>query len=239
MRSSVRSRLAPPCSRMAISRRTIIVALITTSIILTAIAVLTSMLVDPDRYRSQVIAYLSAKTGKQIDIGHLGVHWFPLSVQLDDFGSRNPKPFPSGYFLKAKRVDAAIDVTALLHRELLIKSLVLDDPIINVVSDPDGLWNFENPPSPNSGKQAPIFALGVIPQVRFTGGRVFGSSLIDPSDKPGPVVFEAGNVSATLTNVDFNAFTNLSASTKVFALLVAQGAMSADSLRFGAVEVTS
>src|SRR5579884_4535285 len=100
-----------------------------------------------DRYRPEVISYLEKKTGKQIEIGHIAVHWIPLSIRFDDFASRNPKPFPTGYFLKVPKVEAVIDAAALLHRQIVIKSIVLHDPIINVISDPDGLWNFENPPS--------------------------------------------------------------------------------------------
>jgi uncharacterized protein YhdP len=221
---------------MAIRRRTIV--LLATLVVLLVIAgVLASIFIDPDRCRPQVISYLEAKTGKQIEIGHLGVTWFPLSLRLDDFESRNPQPFPSGYFVKSKRVDAAIDASALLHREFVIKSLVLRQPIINAVSDPDGLWNFENPPSKTTRKQAPIFALGVIPQVEIVGGEVLGSSLIEPNDRPGPIVFEARDVFALLRQVDFNAFADLS-SEKSSSALVASGEMKADSVRFGSIRVT-
>ena len=224
---------------MAFGRKTIFVALISVAVlgIVTAFAV--SVFVDPDRYRPQVIAYLESKTGKEIEIGHLGITWVPLAVRFDDFGTKNPKPFPGGYFLKAKRIDAALDASALLHRQIVIKSLTLYEPVINVVSDPDGLWNFENPPVKNSKQRAPIFALGVIPRVEIIGGRVLGSSLIDPEDKPGPIVFEARNVSSTLEQVDFDAFTRgaLLAPAESSAP-VAQGDLKADSLRLGAIEVT-
>jgi hypothetical protein len=93
----------------------------------------------------EVIAYLQNKTGKQLQIGRLGVSLLPtLSIRLYDFGVKNPTPFPPGYFLSAPTVTAEIDAAALLHRQIAIKSVVLDDPVINVISDPDGLWNFEN-----------------------------------------------------------------------------------------------
>jgi uncharacterized protein involved in outer membrane biogenesis len=217
---------------MAIRRKTIIVVTVTVAAAIIAGALVLSILVDPDRYRPQVISYLEAKTGKQIEIGHVGVNWIPLSIRLDSFGSRNPKPFPSGYFLKAARIDAAIDAAALLRRRIVIKSMVLHDPIINVISDPDGLWNFENPPSKTSPEAAPIFALGVIPRVEVSGGRLLASSLIDPSDRPGPAVFEAHNLAATLEQVDLEAFIGPAGS------VVAHGHMKADALRFGSVEAT-
>jgi uncharacterized protein YhdP len=229
---------------MAIRHKTIIVVLVTLVGLGVLAAVVASVLVDPDRYRPEIIAYIEAKTGKQIEIGHIGVVWIPLSVRLDDFGSKNPKPFPSGYVVKAKRIDAAIDASALLRQQIVIKSLTLYDPVINIVSDPDGLWNFENPPS-KTKQRAPIFALGVIPRVEIIGGHVLGSSLIDPEDKPGPIVFEARNISTTLEQVDLNSFSLESDRDALHAVAVhaasrpvATGKLKADSLRLGAIEVT-
>jgi AsmA-like C-terminal region/AsmA family len=215
---------------MAIRRKTIILVTVIVAAAITAAALLLTVLGNPDRYRPVVISYLEAKTGKRIEVGHIGVKWIPLSIRLDNFGTRNSKPFPSGYFLKAARMDAAIDAVALLHRQIAIKSIVLHDPIINVISDPDGLWNFENPPSK---EPAPFFALGVVPRVEITGGQLFASNLIDPSDRPGPVVLEAHNLTATLEQVDFDAFIGPVSS------VVAQGDMKADALRFGSIEATN
>lgn len=215
---------------MAIRRKAVVVATAIAAAVILAAALLLTVLVDPDHYRPEVIAYLEAKTGKQVEVGHVAVNWIPLSIRLDDFVCRNPKPFPSGYFLKAARIDAVMDAWALLHRRIVIKSLRVHDPIINVISDPDGLWNFENPPSP---EYVPIFAFGVIDRVEITGGRLITSSLIDPSDRPGPVYFEAQNVAATLEQVDFDAFIRPDSP------VVAQGDMKADSLRFGAIEATN
>jgi uncharacterized protein involved in outer membrane biogenesis len=215
---------------MAIRRKTIIVVTVIIAAAMSAVALFLPILANPDRYRSEVISYLEAKTGKQIEVGHIGVNWIPLSIRLDNFGARNPKPFPSGYLLKAAGMDAAIDAVALLHRQIVIKSMVLHDPIINVISDPDGLWNFENLPSKASQERVPIFALGVISRVEISGGQLFASSLIDPSDRPGPVVFEIHNLAATLEQVDFDAFIGSVSS------VVAQGNMRAGLLRFGLVE---
>src|SRR5581483_8394534 len=213
-------------------RRKIVTAIVAVivAVAIVAVVLFRPVLADPDRYRPQIISFLEEKTGKQIEIGHIGVNWIPLSIRIDNFGCRNPKPFPSGYFLKAARIDASLDAAALLHRQIVIKSIVLHDPIINVISDPDGLWNFENPPVNAAQKQAPILALGVIPQIEITGGQLFASSLIDPWDRPGPVVLEVRNVAATLQQVDFDAFIRSTSSA------VAQGRLKAGLLRFGSIE---
>jgi hypothetical protein len=226
---------APSGSALS-SRRIIAVALFMSAVMLAG-AVVVLVLAKPDRYRSQVAAYLQDKTGKPIEIGRLGISLFPtLSIRLYDFGVKNPKPFPSDYFLKVPEIDAEVDAGALLHSRLLIKSLVLNAPVINLISDPDGLWNFENAAimkgSGHADREPPPFSVEPIPIVEVKDGSLFGSSLIDPSDRPGPVVLEARNITAQLKQVDFDSFTGTGSS------LVADGEISADYVRFGSVPTT-
>ena len=54
---------------------------------------------------------------------------------------KSPPLFPPSYIVKVARIDAQLDVRALLHRRVVVKSLVLEQPVINLVSDPDGPWN--------------------------------------------------------------------------------------------------
>jgi len=114
---------------------------------------------------------------------------------------------------------------------------VFSDPVINVISDPDGLWNFENAAVlkglGQSDREPPPFSLGVISKVEIKGGRLLGSILIEPSDRPGPIVLEVRNISAQLKQVDFDAFTGPASS------LVAEGDFKADSVRFGSIPTTN
>ena len=218
-------------------RRSIAFLLAVGAIVLTC-AVVTLVFTNADRYRPEVISYLQNKTGKQIQIRRLGLRLFPtLSIRFYDFGVENPTPFPPGHFLTAAAIDAEIDLGALLHGRIVIKSVVLDDPVINLISDPDGLWNFESAAALKSSGQAdrppPSFSLGVISTVEVKGGRLLGSSLIDPSDRPGPVVFEARNITAQLKQVDLDSFTGPAS------YLVAEGDFKADAVRFGSIPTTN
>src|ERR1700687_855110 len=99
-----------------------------------------------DRYRPQAISYLQEQTGKPVDIGRLSLTFLPLTIHVDHFGVKNPQPiFQKGYVLEVARIDAERGVGAILRGRVSIKSLVLEDPILNLTSDPDGPWNFENP----------------------------------------------------------------------------------------------
>src|SRR5580704_14070651 len=101
-----------------------------------------------DRYRPSLISYLQQRTGKPVEISHISLTLSPLSLHVENFGVKNSPPFPPGYTAKAASIDIRIDARQLLfHRHFVINSLVLDQPSINLISDPSESWNFDNPHS--------------------------------------------------------------------------------------------
>src|SRR5712671_420118 len=163
---------------MAIWRRTGLIIVGITALLLLALIFVGPALIRVDRYRPQVVSYLQEKTGKQVEIGRLALTFFPLSIHIDDFGVKNPPIFPRGYVVQVARIDAELSVGALLHRQVVIKSLVLEDPVWNLTSDPDGPWNFENPQSKMS---ADVLPLRPISSVKVKRGLVIASNLCRPT----------------------------------------------------------
>src|SRR6202165_5769419 len=212
---------------MAIRRRTGLIVAGIAALLLFALIFVGPALIKVDRYRPQVISYLQEKTGKQVEIGRLALTLFPLSIHIDDFGVKNPPIFPRGYIVKMARIDAELSVGALLHRQVVIKSLVLWDPVLNMTSDPDGPWNFENPQAQASQN---TFPLGVISRVQIERGQLVASNLL-PSDAAGPIFFEAHQISCDLEEVNLMGIINPSSSS-----MDGQGSLTAGLLRFGAVE---
>jgi uncharacterized protein involved in outer membrane biogenesis len=213
---------------MAIRRKTGLIAIGVAAILLLALIFVVPALIKVDRYRPQVISYLQEKTGKQVEIGRLALSFFPVAIHIDHFGVKNPPIFPSGYIVQVARIDAELSVVALLHRQVVIKSLVLQDPVLNMTSDPDGPWNFENPQAKASQS---TFPLGVISRVQIRRGQLIASNLL-PSDAAGPIFFEAHDISCDLEQVNLVGIINPSSSS-----MDGQGSLKADHLRFGSVEV--
>jgi uncharacterized protein involved in outer membrane biogenesis len=213
---------------MTTRRKIAICLLIVTGCLLAAIVFLGPVLLNADRYRPKVISYLEEKTGKKVEIGRLAVTFFPVvTIHVDDFGVKSPPLFPPSYIVKVARIDAQVDAWALLHRQIVVKSLVLDQPIINLVSDPDGPWNFENPQAKSSPS---TFLFGVVSRVEIKRGQVIASNLL-PSDAAGPVFLEAHDVSSELENVNVDAIADPTSTT-----LDGQGDLKAGLLRFGSIE---
>jgi uncharacterized protein involved in outer membrane biogenesis len=196
--------------------------------LLIAVVFVAPVLLNADRYRSKAISYLEHSTGKTVEIGRVTATFFPrVSIRVEDLAVKSPPLFPTSYILKVARIDAQIDVWALLHRQIVIRSLLLDEPIINLVSDPDGPWNFENPGAKSRPSSFPI---GLIALVKIKRGHVTVSNLL-PSDAAGPVFFEAQEVSSELSNVNAVAIIDPASTT-----LDGQGTLKAAMLRFGSIE---
>ncbi len=213
---------------MTIHRRTgLILAGIAAAFVI-ALVFVVPVLLDANRYRANAISYLEESTGKKVEIGRLAVTFLPkVTIRVDDFAIKSPPLFPPSYILKVARIDAQLDGRALLHRQVVITAIVLEQPVVNLVSDPDGPWNFEKPKT----KNGPISSqIGVIALVKINRGHILVSNLL-PSDAPGPVFFEAQDVTAELRNVDADAVTNPSSTT-----LDGQGSLKAAVLRLGAIE---
>jgi uncharacterized protein involved in outer membrane biogenesis len=212
---------------MPIRRKTAVIVAGTTTILFLALIFVIPTLLNVDRYRPQVIAYLQEKTGKQVEIGRLALTFFPVTIHVEHIGVRNPPIFPAGYVVEVARIDAELSLVALLHRQVVITSLVLEQPVLNLTSDPDGPWNFENPQS-KVPANAP--ALAIISSVKIKRGGLVASNLL-PSDKAGPIFFEAHEISCELEQVNLAGIINPSSSS-----MDGEGSLKAGVLRFGAVE---
>jgi uncharacterized protein involved in outer membrane biogenesis len=236
--------------------------------IVAVLVIVVPLLIDLNRYRPQVIAHIQEETGKPAEIGKIQLTLFPsVSIRVDNFALGNPAGFPKGYLVKAQRIYAVVDARALLDRRVVIQSLDLDRPVIRLLSDGRGKWNFESPPK--TGKEVKptandpsAFTLGVIPKASIKDGDIAGANLL-ASGRPGPNFFEGRGISINLEDVDLNAFASESAASVfprpdpaqnsastiwgpslVYAAPAApkpaaQGTLRADSLSFGTLKATS
>jgi len=250
---------------MSRGKKVVLGVVVTLALVVVGLAIVIPLVLDVDRYRPEVAARLQQETGKPARIGHLALTVFPqISIRVDDFSLGNPRGFPSGNFVKAKRLYAAADPFALLHRRIEISSIELDDPDIHLLSDTHGKWNFENPPSKDAAPaETPhgtaSFALGVISKVTVKRGQVVVADLT-ASGTPGPSLMEVHGASIELRQVDLNALMTTAAlrpaaspaggaqwpgllgsvayAAAPEAPIVAQGTLQADTLQFGTFSVT-
>jgi uncharacterized protein involved in outer membrane biogenesis len=199
--------------------------------VLVASVLLALVLFNLDRYRPEIISYFEEHTGKKTEIERLALTFLPkFTIHVYGFGVKSPPPFPPSYVMKVAQADAVIDPWALLHGAVVIRSLVLKDLAINVVSAPGGRWNFENPQARSSKN---TFPLGIIDSVVIERAQLIVSNLL-PSGAVGPAFVEAHDITSALTIVNLAAIVNPSSPS-----LNGQGTWQAGRVRFGAVETTN
>jgi uncharacterized protein involved in outer membrane biogenesis len=203
---------------MSKGKRIALVLAIGFVVVVLALAAIIPLLIDVDRYRPMVVAQIQQETGKPTQIGHLKLTVLPVvAIRVDNFSLGNPAGFPSGNFVAAQKVYAVADVFALLHHQVEITSLELDDLTLNMLEDSHGKWNFENAPAsapteppPNASKgHGPSFTLGVISKLMVSRGNVSAATLL-ASGVPGPALMEVTGASINLRQVDLNAFATVS-----------------------------
>ncbi|GAC1641732.1 MAG: hypothetical protein NVS9B14_23400 [Candidatus Acidiferrum sp.] len=213
------------------TRRKIILSVIAAVFGVLLLAILLAPLwFNLDRYRPQIITYFEQSTGKKVEIERVSLTFFPRpTIQFVSFAVKSPPLFPPSYILKVPRAEAVLDFWALLHRSVVIRSVSLDQPQINLISDPDGPWNFENPQSQNAKN---LFPLGIIEKVTINRGQLVASNLL-PSDAQGPIFFEAFDINSELDRVNLAAIVNPASSA-----LNGLGTWKAARLRFADVDAT-
>ncbi|MGH9616983.1 MAG: AsmA family protein, partial [Acidobacteriaceae bacterium] len=186
---------------------------------------------NPDRFLPKVIAEAQQRTGLQIEIKHLEIRYIPLSIRVYGLEVKDPKPFPPGDFLTVPMLEATVKWTPLLHREIVIGSLVLNQPTIDFINDPDGLWNFQNPAQPKNQPQR--LSMGSIATLHVKNGVLLGSNLIDPSDKPGPIILDLRGLNGDLKQISFRPPRH-----STDTLQAIQGDLTATNAAFGSIHTT-
>jgi len=216
---------------MATRRTVVLSVMVLVGVVLVGSGLAVRLLINPDRYRPEIISYFEANTGKQADIDRLALTFVPrLTLHVYGLGVKSPPAFPPSDVVKVAEVDAVIDPWSLLHGAIVIRALVLKDVAINLLSAPDGRWNFENPQSTSLKN---TFPLGIINSVAIQGATLLVSNVL-PSGAAGPAFMEAHDIASDLTVVNLAAVVNPASPS-----LNGQGSWQASRLRFGAMETTN
>jgi AsmA protein len=101
------------------------------------------LLVDANHFRPQIQATLSQSLGREVTLGKLHVVVWSGSLDADDIQIGEEPAFGTQPFVSAKSLELGVQLWPLLiHRQLRITSLTLDQPSVRLLQDSAGRWNF-------------------------------------------------------------------------------------------------
>jgi AsmA-like protein len=114
---------------------------------LVVLALLTLFLVRPgaNRLRTRIVNSISLALGRQVEVAAVRLRLFPQpGFDLEDFIVHDDPAFSAEPMLRAQDVTASLRLTSILRGRLEIARLILTEPSLNLVRNPEGHWNLEN-----------------------------------------------------------------------------------------------
>jgi uncharacterized protein involved in outer membrane biogenesis len=140
---------------------------------------------DVNRYRGTIQSELEKRLGRKVTLGEMHLSLFPprFRVQSPTI-SDDPRFSRDVAFVKAQGLDVSVKLMPLLHKDVEINSINLERPVVNLIKNPAGEWNFASLGHP---------AEGAVPQTAPSAG---GTSNPPPaSSKPTPAKTESASSS--------------------------------------------
>lgn len=102
-------------------------------------------LLDADTWRGKIEAALSDSLGRPVQLGHLSFSLLSGSLAAESLSIADDPSFSAQPFLTARDIRIGVAVLPLvMHHELHIASLTIDQPKISLLRREDGVWNYSS-----------------------------------------------------------------------------------------------
>jgi hypothetical protein len=132
---------------------------------------------DVNHYRIPIQTQLETRLGRSVNLGAMQLALFPPRFQVDsllvaeDPAFENPQPF-----IQAEQVGISVNLFPLLRGGIEVRSLDLRQPVIELIKNEQGVWNFSSLGRPSVDetvkeppRRTPRFSLA---SLSVTGGQV-------------------------------------------------------------------
>jgi AsmA protein len=115
-----------------------------------------SLAIDPNVYKAQLAALIKAKTGRNVEFaGNIKLSFFPkLAINVEKILIKNWLNFPKTPFITAEKSTVEVRLLPLLRQQIKVNTVVLDGLAINLVTDKQGVNNWDAPADPSLLPQA-------------------------------------------------------------------------------------
>jgi AsmA protein len=152
---------------------------------------------DVNRYRGTIQSQLEQHLGRQVALGDMHLSLFPPRFRVENLAiSDDPQFNKDVAFVKAQALEVSVKLMPLLHKDVQIESVNLQRPVVNLIKNSGGTWNFASlgqtqKAQPTSGDQQQ-FSLG---ELMITDGQI---SVLDQAKSKTPSLYD--HIDITLKN---------------------------------------
>src|SRR5215472_3181418 len=137
--------------------RKIIIAVAAVIVLILVVMLLLPYFIDINSDRGEIQAQLQDRLHRPVKLGAMSLGVFPLRVQVKDvIIAEDPRFRTNVPFAQVGQMDISLKLLPLLTKSIQISSLTLQRPIIELIKDPSGVWNFASlGPAPATPAAAP------------------------------------------------------------------------------------
>lgn len=155
----------------------LLIAVLVVAVCLVVVAIGALLLVDVDRFRPQIQASLGKALGREVNVGHLHMALWSGALDADDIRIGEDPAFGTRPFVAARSLSLGVELWPLLvRRELHVTSLTLEQPVVRLVQNRKGEWNFARlgggVSTPARGGDTGMAAGLTVDRLRIDGGRI-------------------------------------------------------------------
>jgi AsmA protein len=123
--------------------RKVLIAIAVIVVVVIAGAAIFVATFDVNKYRGTIQAQLQQHLGRQVQLGDMHLKLFPPSITVQNLAIADDSRFSTDApFVKANELDVAVKLLPLLHKDVQIESLNLQQPTVNLIKNKAGQWNF-------------------------------------------------------------------------------------------------
>ena len=112
-------------------------------ILIVVAGLLAPSFIDVNHYRPQIESKLRERLGRNVSLGPMRLRLIPLGFRVQNAViADDPKFNASRPFAQVQTLSVNPEILPLLHHDIVIKSVQLDHPTVELVRNQQGLWNF-------------------------------------------------------------------------------------------------
>jgi AsmA protein len=184
--------------------------------VLIVIAIALPLLINVNSFRPQIESTVSTALGRPVKVGNLSLGIFSGSVGADQLSIADDPKFSTSPFIQAKSLKVGVELMPLIFsKQLNVTDLRIEQPVINLLRDRDGAWNFSSlgnhsTAAPASATTSSSPANVSVAKLDITDGTVTVGSM---TGKRKPITYDQVNIA--VRNFSFTSAFPLTASVRL------------------------
>src|ERR1700746_826870 len=110
---------------------------------------------------AKIVQNASESTGARVELQNFDLHVKTLTADICGLTIHGPEAADQKPLLQIQKASVSLKVISILHREVNLSQLLVENPVVNLTVNKDGQSNLPTPPPSNKKSSTNVFDLAV------------------------------------------------------------------------------